>query len=261
VDLARRFGSATLRESPLGGIAGELPKDDAAHVFRKNPSDRSKYSEATPGDDYFLEDPYEPLTEDPDAEGSRSARLSLANFDDRDESGEERGAFSIDGDLWILNTNTNSFRLEGSPDAPHVLVIVVQGNIHIADNLYCGRGGEDGIVLVALKDPSRPDSGNILLGDPDDGRLREVDAFLLAEHDVLGCRLGAPGSRRITIRGSVTAGDQVKLQPTAAADHCGLVVNYDDRLLNGRLALPGLAAGIRRASAFTVLSWKETETP
>jgi hypothetical protein len=78
---------------------------------------------------------------------------------------------------------------------------------------------------------------------------------------VLGSHLGAQGSRAIAIRGSVTAGDQVRLQPTDAREHCGLAVTYDDRLLTGKLALPGLAAGIRRATAFTVLSWKETETP
>jgi hypothetical protein len=260
-DVGRSFADAVVRKNPLGGIAGELPKDDPAHVFRKNPSDRKRWTDPTAGDDYFLEDPYEPVEPDPKFDGSNTTRLSLSVPGAGGGADAEGSAFAIQGDLWLLNTNTNSFRLGGPPDSPWVLVVVVRGNIHIADNLYCRRGDQDGIVLIALKDPGRSDSGNILLGDQGDGSLREVDAFLFAEGDVRGSGLGLRGSRRLSIHGSLAAGDRVKLESPGAKERVQLAIDHDDRLLTGRLVLPGLPAGIRRPSAFTVLSWKDSEGP
>jgi hypothetical protein len=261
IDVGQAFAGAAVRENRLGGKAGELPKGSPAHVFRKNPSDRTRWTESTAGDDYFLEDPYESVEPDRESDGSNATKVSLSAPEAHGGAGPEGTAFAIEGDLWVFNTNTNSFRLDGPPESPRVLVVVVRGNIHIADNLYCRRSDEEGIVLIALKEPGRPDSGNILLGDPDDGTLREVDAFLLAEGDVLGCNLGVQGSRRITIRGSLAAGDQVKLAPPGAKERAQLSIEHDDRLLTGRLVLPGLPAGIRRPTAFTVLSWKDNEGP
>src|SRR5262249_33022603 len=147
----------------------------AAHVFRKNPSDRMRWTDPTAGDDYFLEDPYEPVEPDPESDGSSATKLWLSSSEARGTADAGGAAFTIEGDLWVFNANTNSFRLGGPPESPCVLVVVVRGNIHIADNLYCRRGDQDGIVLIALKDPGRQGSGNIILGDPDDGTLREVD--------------------------------------------------------------------------------------
>ena len=36
-----------------------MKEESAAHIFRKNPSDRATDTVGTPKDDYFLEDPYE----------------------------------------------------------------------------------------------------------------------------------------------------------------------------------------------------------
>lgn len=257
-DVGALFAGAPVRENPLGGLAGQLPRESPAHVFRKNPSDRTRWTDRTAGDDYFLEDPYEAVEPDRESEGSNATKIGLS---DPGGAGTAGTAFAIEGDLWILNANTNSFRLGGPPEVPHVLVVVVRGNIHIADNLYCGRTDQDGIVLIALKDPGRSDSGNIFLGDPDDGALREVDAFLLAENDVLRGSRGREASRRLAIRGCVAAGDRIELEPAGAKEHAQLSIEHDDRLLTGRLVLPGLPAGIRHLTAFTVLSWKDSEGP
>lgn len=255
-DVGPLFAGAPVRENPLGGLAGELPRESPAHVFRKNPTDRTRWTDRTPGDDYFLEDPYEPVEVDREPDGSNATKIALAGSETAAGT-----AFTIEGDLWILNANTNSFRLGGPPDRPHVLVVVVRGNIHIAGNLYCRRTDQDGVVLIALKDPGRSDSGDILLGDRGDDALREIDAFLLAEGDVLGGGLGLEEPRRISIRGCVAAGDRVELGRAGAEERVQLSIEHDDRLWSGRLVLPGLPAGIRRLTAFTVLSWKDSEGP
>src|SRR5205085_6032576 len=41
VNVAAQFASATYRSSPQGGSAWQLPKTNLAHIFRKNPSDRT----------------------------------------------------------------------------------------------------------------------------------------------------------------------------------------------------------------------------
>jgi hypothetical protein len=261
VDVGQSFAGAALRDNPLGGTAGELPKESPAHLFRKNPSDRAVWTAATAGDDYFLEDPYEPVERDVGSDGSDATRVYLSPPEGGGASAEAGSAFTIDGDLWVFNRNTNSFRLSGPREFPRVLVVAVRGNIHVADNLYFQPRDQDGIVLIALKDPARSDSGNIVLGDPEEGTLREIDAFLLAEGDILGCSLGLEGSRRLAIRGSLAAGNQVKFGPAGSGSHVQLAIEHDERLLTGRLVLPGLPAGIRRATAFTVLSWKDGEGP
>src|SRR5262249_24433443 len=78
LDVRRAFADAVVRENPLGGIAGGLPRESAAHVFRKNPSDRMRWTDPTAGDDYFLEDPYEPVEPDPESDGSSATKLWLS---------------------------------------------------------------------------------------------------------------------------------------------------------------------------------------
>jgi len=257
LEIERVFAAAVPLESPIGGTAAELPKGFAAHILRKNPSDRARWTAATPCDDYFLEDPYEMPRAGAAAEPSKATRIALAAGPDARGRSASLPVFLVQGDLWIFNLNTSSFRMVGPNEGRFALTIVVEGNIHVAANLTCGRPGEDGLALIALRDPARSDTGNILLGDPNGSSLSEVDAFLLAENDIRVPGTGTRGSRALSVRGCLAAGNQIRLAPPLAADRWRLCVDHDDRFLSGQLTLPGLSAQIGRATTFTVLSWKQ----
>lgn len=53
------FADASWTYDSIGGSAWQMPENSAAHIFRKNPSDRTDETAGTAKDDYFLEDPYE----------------------------------------------------------------------------------------------------------------------------------------------------------------------------------------------------------
>ncbi|HEV8112390.1 MAG TPA: hypothetical protein VGR31_06410 [Planctomycetota bacterium] len=254
-DVEHLFAAATCEESPAGGRAWQLPRESPAHMFRKNPSDREAETRATEGDDYFLEDPYEAVRLDANGDGADACRLTFAG------AGANHRVFRIHGDLWILNTRTNSFRFQSPENDPTSITIVVQGDIHIADNLYYADPQRDGVALIALCDAGRKSSGNILLGDPSDSTLTEVDAFLYAENDVRSVAVDARAPRRTTVRGSLSAGNHVDLGCSEPERHVALALHFDERLVAGRLTLPWVSSQVRRATAFSVLSWRESARP
>jgi hypothetical protein len=197
-----------------------MPRESPAHVFRKNPSDREAWTKATPGDDYFLEDPYERL----DLESSAVSRLTLG----------ETGVFFVSGDLWIANRQAGALRLESA------LTIVVQGDIHVAGDVLRRDPERDSLALVAIRDPFRADSGNIFLGEPASGSPARIEAHLFAEEDVL-----ATASVGVSISGCVVAGDHVVLGSAPVA------VSFEDR---GSASLPGLPRRGGSVAAYTVVS-------
>jgi hypothetical protein len=256
-DLARLFTAATYESNALGGTAWQMPERNPAHIFRKNPTDRAPYTDATPGDDYFLEDPYETVHVDPESDGSDATGLSLSAPGDDPGSHGNRRVFYVEGNLWIFNLRTNSFKFRQAALGSNALTIAVRGNIYIGDNLFYSDGSQDGLALIALEDPAHPDSGNIYLGDPADGTLKSIEAYLYAENDFRDNDLDAPGSRDVTITGSLIAGDQVLVHRDFDSGHSRLTVNYDDRILTGRIDLPGIPAQGGRIAAYTVLSWRQ----
>lgn len=260
-DVRELFATATYQSSRLGGSAWQMPRESPVHIFRKNPSDRALFTDATPGDDYFLEDPYGDVRVDADSDGSDATKLVLTKAGGLSDSSGNHRVFYVEGNLWIFNLKTNSFLISQPPDDPCATTIIVEGNLYVADNLFYGNPHADGLALIALRDAAQSDSGNIVLGDPSDGTLREVDAFLFAENDLVGRNLGAVGSRSIAIRGNLAAGNQVILQRDELEPHSKLTVDHDDRLVSGRLSLPGLSAQISRVTAYAVLSWRQTAAP
>ena len=256
-DVAQLFSTATYAASAYGGSAWQMPEASPVHIFRKNPTDRASFTNATQGDDFFLEDPYEALHLDLNSNGSDASMLSLSGVGTNPGPYSNHTVFYVEGNLWVFNLLTNSFKFKQPQNDPNAFTIVVKGNIYIADNLFYLNQNKDGFALIALKDPSVPDSGNIYLGDPSDGTLKQVDSFLYAENNFYDNNLDEHGSRDVTINGNMTAGDQVDIERDYGHQHSKLIVNYDGRLVSGSLNLPGIPSMTGVITAYTVLSWRQ----
>ena len=72
-------GGPTYKSNAAGGSAWQLPESNPAHIFRKNPSDRSSECSGTVKNDYFLEDPYETVLADSTSDGSNAYPITLSS--------------------------------------------------------------------------------------------------------------------------------------------------------------------------------------
>ena len=242
VNVAQAFTSATYQSSGQGGSAYQLPRSNRAHIFRKNPSDRRTNWQATAKEDYFLEDPYQPLRTDASSNGADCNIVQLNN-PSLPNNGTQSGngiVYYIDGNLWIHNNSTMSFKLRHGDASGLQVTFVVKGNMYISDNLFYDSTARDGIAFITLKDPSVADSGNIYFGDPSFGTLNRMDAFMYAENNFVDNNLDAAGSLQITVNGNMTAGNQVAINRDSGGRHTKMTVNQDRRVASGTLDLPGL---------------------
>lgn len=243
--------SATYQSDDAGGSAWQLPAANPAHFLRKNPSNRTTETLATAKDDWFLEDPYEPVRADPLMNGSDAYRITLAS----DVPGV-RKVYYIDGNLWIHNTNTYSFKFISPGAAGIQVTFVVRGNLYVSDNIFYEDAARDGVAFIAIKDAAVPDSGNIYFGDPRFGTLEAMQAFMYAENNFHDTNLSASGSARVTVRGTMSAGNQVNIQRDFGTAHSKLTVDFDDRIKNGTIDMPGLPTVAQQLS-YTIVSWRE----
>ncbi len=146
--------------------SGYLPLGhELRDVFMKNPSGRSTECGITTGDDYFLE-PASGIV--PGGPKSGDTPIDVGN----------NRVYYIDGDLWVHNTDTYGFLMDGK------VTIVVTGDIHIFDNLEYADS-ESLLGLVALgrynEDSGELESGgNIYFGDPVDGVMSIFSAMMFA---------------------------------------------------------------------------------
>jgi hypothetical protein len=255
-DVAAMFASATYQSSPPGGSAWEMPESSPAHIFRMDPSDRGVYTNATAKHDYFLEDPYENVNLDKNLNGSNATHITLSGVGSKPGVSGNEAVYYIDGNLWIHNLNTHSFKFYLPQNPGFHVTFVVKGNIYLADNLFYLNQDKDGVAFIAMNDPAEPDSGNVYLGDPSDGTLKRIDGFLYAENDFYDNNLSQTGSRDVTLNGNMTAGDQVLIDRDFQGMHSKLTVNHDDRLIAGTLNLPGLPSQGGKNTGYTVLSWR-----
>ncbi len=248
VKVGELFASATYESDDAGGSAWQLPEDSPAHIFRKNPSDRASDTLLTAGDDYFLEDPYEPVNVDSDLDGSDPYPLTLSGVSGEPGSSSNHKVFFIEGNLWLHNKKSFSFEFShGEPNGVQV-TFVVQGNIYLSDNLFYEEPAKDGVAFIAMRDPARPDSGNIYLGDPVFGTLKRMYAYLYAENDFYDFNLDETGSTTVELFGNMTAGDQIVINRdyekvvdgVDVTGHTRLMIDFDERVANGELDLPGL---------------------
>jgi hypothetical protein len=251
------FTTATYKSNALGGSAYQVAESNPAHIFRKNPSDRSSNTSATLKDDYFLEDPYESVSSSSTVSAANATHITLSGHDNNPGNNGSRKVYFIDGNLWIHNNNIYSFTMFNSGTDPIQVTFVVRGNIYISDNILYQGTHEDGVAFIAIKDTGVVDSGNIYFGDPSFGTLERMDAFMYAQNNFLDNNLSASGSAMVTVNGNMTAGNQVKINRDYGTQHSKLTVNFDDRISTGELVLPGLPETTGGAVEWTVRSWQE----
>ncbi|MDZ4774936.1 MAG: hypothetical protein SGI72_17595 [Planctomycetota bacterium] len=262
INVAAQFASATYKNnSSYGGKAWQLPESNPAHIFRKNPNDRSANTGSTVKDDYFLEDVYEPISTSNAITPSAGAHITIAGVGGEPGSNANEMLYYIDGNLWVHNTKAFSFTLWNSSNTPIKVTFVVRGNIYISDNIFYQNAGQSGLALIAMKDSSVSDSGNIYFGDPTFGTLEYMDAFMYAENNFLDTNLSATGSARVTVHGNMTAGNQVKINRDFGSQHSKLTVNFDARIWDGDLSLPGIPRVTGGETNFLVASWREVSLP
>jgi hypothetical protein len=252
VNVANEFatGGATYKSDDAGGKAWQLPQANAAHIFRKNPSDRSSENSSTAKDDYYLEDPYETVRQDASANGSDAYKIKLS------ASGNDKVYF-IDGNLWVHNYQTFSFKFDVAGGGPTKVVFVVKGNVYFSDNLFYKDKSTDGVAFIAMADDAVADSGNIYFGDPSFGTLEEMHAFMYAENNFYDTNLSAVGSASVRVFGNMTAGNQVLIDRDFGLAHSKLTVDFDDRISTGALTMPMLSTAAEGAASFEVVSWRE----
>jgi hypothetical protein len=219
---------------------------------------------------FFFGDPYE---------GANIDRVSVS------PDGNQQ-LYYVDGNLWIEPGGPDS-RLVNSPAEGTQITIVVRGNIYFSDNLYYDNVDLDGIAFIAMSDgesytdlnsnnqydagePLLHDdgdgiyegnmegSGNVVFGDPNGGPLGHVSGFIYADNNfedhVLDGPDGSPQSFGVT--GLLSAGNLFNVNRDYAGGHAQMTINYDDRLQNEVLNLPGLPRGTAIGS-WVILSWRE----
>ncbi|MFH1023174.1 MAG: hypothetical protein V1809_07270 [Planctomycetota bacterium] len=255
-----------------GGSAYEVPQANLAHIFRKNPDDANRGIGTTVKDDYYLEDPYnmwassaDQTDQDAGETGAHAARIVV------DPAGNNK-VYYIDGNLWMHSPNkTFSYKLKTQSGGTRI-TLVVKGNITMSDNFFYDSLANDGIALVALKDPAVADSGNIYFGDASYGTLKRMDSFMYAENNFYDNNL-EPASL-VTLNGNMTAGNQVAINRdytrttydwvtrkwVTTTGHTKLAVNFDDRIRAGTLTLPGLpGAATGPSGGYAIMSWREVK--
>ena len=261
-DVAALFAAEEIYKfDGAGGYAYQVPEDNPAHIFRLNPSDRSSNTSATKKDDYFLEDPYEPVQSDAAQDGSNPYTFTLSGVSGEPGPDSNGKVFYIDGNLWLHNKKTYSLGLSHSEAGGVQVTFVVKGNIYFSDNLFYDDPAQDGLAFIAMEDPNVEDSGNIYFGDPVYGTLQEMHAFMYAENDFYDVNLDASGSTVVELYGNMTAGNQVLIDRDAGGEHTKLHVDFDERIMNGALAMPGLPGNGGGAVHYVVTYWHRIAAP
>jgi hypothetical protein len=267
VDVAAAFAAqGVARSNALGGTALELPESDPAHIFRKNPSDRLTETSATAKDDYFLEDPYMPVTDFTAFNGRQGHSISLAGVNGKPGSSGNGLVYYVDGNLWVHNKPFGRLRFLSESGHGTQVTFVVKGNVYFSDDVLLEDDRRDAVAFIAIKDAAQPDSGNVYLGDPRYGTIDRMQTYLYAEHDFLDNNLAADGSKIVELFGNMTAGNHVAIQRDfAKADgtvaHSKLSVFFDDRLSKGEVTLPGIPRVEAGIGGFELAFWREVADP
>lgn len=256
-DVVALFADAKYQYDAAGGYAYQVPESNPAHIFRKHPSDRKSLYQATAKDDYYLEDPWEPVRKDVNQDGSDPYLITLAG-----DSGQGK-VFYVDGNLWVDNRPTYSFQFVNDNGEPVTVTFIAKGNIYFTDNLFYEDGVTDGVAFIAMADDDVEDSGNIYFGDPTGGTLENMDAFMYAENDFIDFHLDKAGTKHVVLNGNMTAGDQVAIQRDfvngdGTIAHSKLEVHFDNRIQTGAIEMPGLPNWQGSEDGGLVLvSWRE----
>lgn len=249
--------------SDRGGSAWQLPEDNPAHIFRKNPDDRTDEINGTAKDDFFLEDPYGPLKDFTPSYTSRQGHtVTMSGVDGAQGENANDKIYFIDGNLWVHNRPYGRMRFINQAEGVK-LTFVVRGNVYFSDDVLVENSTDDGVAFIAIEDPAEADSGNIYLGDPRYGTVERIEAYLYAENNFYDINLSASGSKDVTLIGNMTAGNHVAIdrdfvESDGDVVHSQLTVQFDPRLSAGDIDLPGIPR-VRGAGTggYEVVFWRE----
>lgn len=274
-----------------GISSGTLPEDNAAHIFIKNPRDGRQdivdfvfdlNGQAVNPDDYFLEDPYEHVNLGSKTSAENATRISLSG---RPSGGDEEDGnlkvYFVDGNLWLHNRHTYSFKIQDAENVGIRVTFVVRGNIVLSDNFYYRNINKDQVAFIAIRredDPKGEISGNIYIGDADFGTIAHLESLLYAENNFYDNNLDEEESEFFEIYGNMTAGNQVRINRDYTIPghwelrrvngewvevwveteerHSAMAVIFDERYVDGpngreRMA-PGLPLGPRRDFSLSI---------
>ncbi len=251
---------------------GNIASSDPRHIFVKEfrPDLATDVGFTFDNTNYFFGDPWEGVD------------LNLVSV----SSAGNNKTYFIDGNLWIEPYTTIS-RLIKSPPEGTQITIVAKGNIYIADELLYDNQAKDGIALIAMTDGESYDdlngdnqynlgepllrddgdgiyegpiegSGNVYFGDPNGGPLGHVHAYIYADNNFEDHALDPAGTPLdFQITGTMSAGNEIKINRDFLGGHAEMTVTYDERLKNGDISLPGLPRRSNVAKRLIVLSWRE----
>jgi hypothetical protein len=123
--------------------------------------------------------------------------------------------------------------------------------------LFYDNPTKDGVAFIAMKDAEVKDSGNIYFGDPEFGTLEQMHAFMYAEENFYDVNLAAEGSASVKLYGNMTAGNQVLIERDFEGDHSQLMVDFDERIKDGSLEIPGLPKSKHGGTVhYEIRSWR-----
>lgn len=246
--------NGSVGSNPLGGSAVQImDPDNPAHIFRMNPSDRTGLTASTTKNDYFLEDPTAPVRLDPNWDGNDASQIRLST------AGGNKKVYYVDGNLWLNNRNTYSFKFYHPEKNGVKAVFVVKGNIYFGDNLFYTNINKDAVAFIAMKDPLLPEeSGNIYFGDPIFGTTRRFEGYMFAADNFYDNNLGTPSSMTTSVFGNMTAGNQVLIRRDLPnGEHVRLEVEFDPKVRLG-YGPPGLPPNLGvEMSSWKIVSWKQ----
>lgn len=195
--------------------------------------------------------------------------------------------YYVDGNLWV-ETNGYGPTIETTDGSPLNITFVARGNLYFADLFSYGNAALDGVLFIAESDGesytdtngnseydsgepilhdngngkydgNKEGSGNIYWGDPNVGPLGIVHAFLYAENNFDDYALDTSGKPQpFTINGFMQAGNQIRINRDFPGGHAQMVVDYDSRIQDGTLTLPGIPAAGQTVIGgdVQVLSWQ-----
>jgi hypothetical protein len=209
--------------APSTPLSRTIAAEDASILVR-DPYDRSEESASTPQADYFLE-------------LEHAAPLGCVGYDESAPyavtlgRGGNHVVYEVEGNLWVHSHEALALSLVAERGAVRV-TFLVKGNVYFLDSLV--QRPSDAVTFVALDDDDGT-GGYIWLGDVSYGTLAEIDAFLYAEHDIIGAGLDHP----TRVRGALAAGDQIMVFDARHGGRGQLVVEHDPRWSSLASGMPG----------------------
>lgn len=221
-------------------------------------------------DDYFLEDPADSTYNSSDTSKEIDGTVQTAPMYVNVQPSANVKLYYVDGNVYLHSPTAYSLRFR-QPGTR--ITIVAKGNITISDEFYYNadyaagltrsdinssivKNPSDALCLIALKNTTCTNSGNIYIGDAVYGTGGSIHAMLYAENDFIDNNINSSDQAFISIFGNMTAGNKIRInrEEAGATYRTRLDVTLDERIRNGSIVVPGLPHPVgtqRRVSVTT----------